>query len=482
VDEDATLGAPTTADEHAVSHPYVAGVELGGRYRLIAPLGKGGMGEVWEAEHLELRRTVAIKLVRADELDVRLAQRLRREAEIVARLEHPSIVRVTDVGETQDGRPYVVMDRLRGRPLSGLLRERGRLPWTQARDIAVQICAGLACAHAAGVIHRDLKPSNVFVLDDPHGRLPIAIIDFGLAKATVLGPRDRSLTKSGMVFGTPAYMPPEQVRGETLDGRADLYAAGAILHEMLVGEPPFVRATAAELLYCQLFETVPSVLARVPDVPPDLAALVARCLCKDPAMRPANADALRVELVGAGTGKGATVVPRDTIPMPTAELQARYAVHPIPIAPPSGRPRSSRVWIAPVVALGLVLAGGVGTMALTRWRHDAEPAPVEPSAVEPTPVEPTPVEVAAPPVSPTIERPPAVSPSPSVTPPLPEPAAVEPTKAGAAPTKKATRPKRTPSTTTAPGSVPSEPVPPVEQGPGVPKKDGEIYSDFFPEK
>ncbi|MBC8068186.1 MAG: serine/threonine protein kinase, partial [Deltaproteobacteria bacterium] len=250
--------------------PFHAGMVLGERYRLVAPLGKGGMGEVWEVVHVVIGRSLALKVVLGEGNDPELAQRLQREAELVARLEHANIVGVTDFGLVAANQPFVVMERLHGRTLAELLRGRGPLPWSEARDIAVQIAAGLACAHQAGIVHRDLKPSNVFVLDDAQGRLRIKIIDFGLAKATVIGPGDRALTMSGAVFGSPAYMAPEQVRGEAIDPRTDLYALGAILYEMIVGERLWTRPSIPALLYCQLFEPAPTIRARVPEVPIEL--------------------------------------------------------------------------------------------------------------------------------------------------------------------------------------------------------------------
>ncbi|MBX7080811.1 MAG: serine/threonine protein kinase, partial [Nannocystaceae bacterium] len=345
------------------SRPFHAGLELDERYRLLAPLGRGGMGEVWEAQHVGIGRTVAIKVVAAELADPELCERLQREARLVGRLAHPNIVAVTDLGFAAPGRPFVVMERLHGRTLSQLLRERGPLPWMQARDIAMQVAAGLACAHEAGIVHRDLKASNVFVTDDPHGHTTIKIIDFGLAKPERLSPQERGLTRSGEVFGTPASMSPEQVRGEPLDGRADLYALGVMLYQMIVGEPPWQRPSMAALLYCQLFEAAPLLRSRVPGVPAELEALVARCLCKDRALRPASAEALRQELQFVGTGRGATVVPTEALPQPAPELRARYAtaVPAAEVAPaisPPSRPRA-RPWLLP-----LALGAAIGTAAL----------------------------------------------------------------------------------------------------------------------
>ncbi len=482
--------------ESLTTTAFYPGRELDGRYRLIKPLGKGGMGEVWEAEHKGLGRTVAIKLILPDKGDRELAGRLRREAEIVAKLEHPNIVGVFDIGTIDERQPYVVMERLTGRTLTALLRQGGPLAWTQARDIAVQIAEGLACAHAVGIVHRDLKPSNIFVLDDRHGRLPIKIIDFGLAKATQLGPGERALTKSGAVFGTPAYMSPEQVRGEPLDGRADLYALAAIIYEMVVGEPLWRRASTVQMLYSQLFEPAPTIRSRVPDVPAELDALVARTLCKDRALRPADTDAMRLELVGVGTGRGATLVPHENIPMPAPEIRARYAVaaeRAVPVAATVKPATASRRWLVPTLLVGAFAASVVVALqVIPRLRAGADAA-VAPSVDVSLPVA-APEPAIAPPDEP-VRPPPAVDTAvPAVDPPPVEPethiveptadeaviddAAPEPTPADERPAKssqKRSRP-RTPPTKRddPPPPEPSTAADPPKQ-PFVPKRKGDTY-------
>jgi eukaryotic-like serine/threonine-protein kinase len=471
---DAGLGTDDTevgaAPSVTARSPFRAGLELGGRYRLIAQIGRGGMGEVWEAEHTTLKRTVAIKLVLPDAADRELPARLQREAELAARLEHPNIVSVTDFGLVGPRQPFVVMERLSGRPLSALLRERGSLPWTQARDIAVQVAAGLACAHRADIVHRDLKPSNIFVLDDPHGHLRIKIIDFGLAKATQLGPGERALTKSGAVFGTPGYMSPEQIRGESLDGRADLYSLGVVLFEMIVGASPWKRGPMVQLLYSQLFEQAPTMRSRTLEVPADLDSLVARCLCKDRTMRPADADAMRLELVGAGTGKGLTLVPDEVIPLPPPDVRARFEA-PLPAATPRRR------WLAPVGFAAIALVAGVVTLQVVPRLRKADAPPLP----DPTTVEAEPVDVAPlrePSVGTPIADPPAQpiarEPTPAIVepPPTPEPTPTAPpieapnTKPSPKPTK--SKPRETPPVVT------PDPEQPKAEPPQVPKRKGDI--------
>ena len=409
---DATVPADDTELAGARPEPRAgalyAGIELEGRYRLVARLGAGGMGEVWEAQHMVLGRIVAIKLLLANASDPELAVRLQREADLVARLEHPNIVVVTDVGLVAERQPFVVMERLYGRTLSELLRERGALPWRLAREIAVQLAAGLACAHAAGIVHRDLKPSNVFVLDDPDGRVRIKIIDFGLAKATQIGPGERALTKSGAVFGSPAYMAPEQVRGEPLDGRADLYALGAIVYEMIVGAPLWRRGSMFQLLYCQLFEAAPTIRSRVPEAPAELDVLVARCLCKDRALRPADTEELRMALVGVGSGAGVTVAVEETIPVAAAEVRARYAtmapvaeavsIPTILAAAPRGSTPPRRAtpmrWLVPAILVAAASASGVVALqGLPPAGSGSSTAPNDVTPNDLTPNDPTPNDV-----------------------------------------------------------------------------------------
>ncbi len=498
-----------------------AGLEIGGRYRLVAPLGKGGMGEVWEAQHVVIGRTVAIKLLlRQGAGGPEAAIRLQREAEIIAKLEHPNIVGVFDFGHVAAGQPFIVMERLSGRPLSDVLRECGALPWPQARDIAAQIAAGLACAHQVGVVHRDLKPSNVFVLDDARGQLAIKLIDFGLAKLTQLAPGDRALTRSGSVFGTPAYMAPEQARGEALDGRVDLYALGAVLYEMIVGEPLWRRSTVAQLVYCHLFEPAPTIRSRVPEVPAELDALVARCLCKDRAMRPVDTEAVRRELLAVGTGTGTTLLPNEAIALPDPELRARYAPVVAPrVMPP---PAASRLWLVPVV-LGVAVTIAV-VLGVRLWpRADAiaapvetprEPEPTEPAATPteaevPAPTQPPPGQRDAPadpePAPPSVELTPAPTivvagdtstSEPSARPPKPRPGAANPAKpespevespgaeSGAEPpgdeppeeeSPEAESPGDEPPEPESPKVEPLEPESPKPESPVVPKRKGETF-------
>ena len=360
-----------------------AGDVLGQRYRVTERLGAGGMGEVWRAHDLVTDDAVAVKALVLDGRrdDATRIERLLREAKFIARIQHANVVGITDFGQTESGAPWFVMELLQGRPLHELLKAHGPMSWPRAASLATGIANGLAAAHAIGVVHRDLKPANVFVLDDPsraaiRGGAPCGsckVIDFGIAKATAVDDRDRALTRTGLVFGTPAYMSPEQARGESLDPRADIYNLGIILHEALTGRRLFSARTPAEILYRQLFEAAPRPSTMMPHaaIPPSIDAIVMRCLAKSPATRFQSMQEVADALAAALRGDDVPMPPREVLPIPPAALRARYgaprseisgvtAVDEIEEAPVP-TPSSSRTvlraaaWIAGGVALGLVL-------------------------------------------------------------------------------------------------------------------------------
>jgi len=234
-----------------------------GRYRILGHLGAGGMGEVYRARDTELGRDVAIKVLPTEVAsDAERLARFRHEARFLARLSHPAILEVFDVGE-EDGVTYVVTELLEGTTLRERL-DRGPLPWRKAVEIAAGLAEALGAAHAAGVVHRDLKPANVFLTRD--GR--IKVLDFGLARLTPRGVTESeteslpAVTRAGTIMGTAGYMSPEQLRGEAVDGRSDIFALGSILSE----EPPPLELDD-------------------PDAPPILSTVLDRCLAKDPAAR-----------------------------------------------------------------------------------------------------------------------------------------------------------------------------------------------------
>ncbi len=253
---------------------------IAGRYRLIAPTGHGGMGEVWRAFDERLARDVAIKLLHPDvasQPDMRL--RLRREAAALGRLRHPNIVAVLDVDDTAD-RPFLVMEYCGGGTLAGLL-SAGPLPWERTRVIGLAIARALAHAHAQGVVHRDLKPSNVLFADD--GQLRVA--DFGIARLLEAS-EDGGPTSTGMRIGSPEYWSPEQASGEPAAAPSDMYSLGCLLFALVSGRPPFEGEDRVATGYRRVHEAAPSLRKVVPDVPIEVQALVDALLRRDPATRP----------------------------------------------------------------------------------------------------------------------------------------------------------------------------------------------------
>jgi serine/threonine-protein kinase len=257
-----------------------------GQYTLKRKLGEGGMGEVWLAEHALLKRPCAVKFIRPDlAANPATAARFAREVQAVTGLTHPNTVRVYDYGRADDGCFYYVMEYLSGPTLEDLVRDDGPLPPGRVVYLLRQVCGALAEAHAAGLVHRDLKPGNVIVAALGGQRDVAKLLDFGLVQDLSADADDR-LTRAGTVLGTPAYMSPEQAAGESaLDARSDVYGLGAVAFFALTGRPPFQGKSVGQLLAAHRSEPPPPLTDLRPDVPGDLAAVVARCLAKDPTDR-----------------------------------------------------------------------------------------------------------------------------------------------------------------------------------------------------
>lgn len=273
------------------------GAVIDGKYRLDALIGQGGMGKVFRVTHLQLNKTFALKVMlldvarNADEQRQRLA-RFKREAEALARISHPNIVMVTDFGTLgEEQLPYIVMEFIEGTTLREYCRAAGQVPLEAALDITRQICAGLHTAHAQGIVHRDLKPENVILQTLPDGSTMARVLDFGIAKlAPAAGDKAETLTRDGPGLGapgTPKYMAPEQLLGQPIDARTDVFAISLMLYEMLAGAPPGVPVILAE----------PKPISQVrPDAPPALDDILARGLSKLPERRQPSALDLKREL------------------------------------------------------------------------------------------------------------------------------------------------------------------------------------------
>ncbi|HEY7368918.1 MAG TPA: serine/threonine-protein kinase, partial [Thermoanaerobaculia bacterium] len=305
--------------------PLPPGTRLG-PYSILAPLGAGGMGEVYRARDNRLSRDVAIKVLPAAYAqDPDRLRRFRQEAIAASALNHPNILTVHDVGDVE-GAPYVVSELLEGETLRERLTS-GPLPSRKAVEIGIQIADGLAAAHEKGIVHRDLKPENLFLTTDER----VKILDFGLAKRSrpdegrESGSGAKTVTagtQSGVVLGTLGYMSPEQVRGHSADHRSDIFALGATLYEMLTGRRAFAGASPADTMSAILREE-PALLPSAPDFPPALAQIVRRCLEKSPVERFQSARDLRFALQESLRG---------------SDTEAK--------APPASRPTRGILWVA----------------------------------------------------------------------------------------------------------------------------------------
>jgi serine/threonine-protein kinase len=307
---------------------FVAGTLVAGRYRIISLLGCGGMGEVYRATDLTLAQPVALKfLARSGPESHGMLERFHNEVRVARQVSHPNVCRVYDVGEA-DGVPYISMEYVDGEDLASLLQRIGRLPADKALEIARKVCAGVAAAHDKGVIHRDLKPANIML--DKRGN--VVIMDFGLAAiaAQMFGAEARS--------GTPAYMAPEQLRGEEVTAKSDIYALGLVLYEVFTGKRAYEGGSAAELIRLQENAQITSMSSIAAEIDPTVEKVVRRCLDPAPARRPATALSVAAALPG-GDPLAAALAAGET---PSPELVAA-----------SGKTEGLALKISVPLALGL---------------------------------------------------------------------------------------------------------------------------------
>ena len=325
---------------------------LGGRYRVEARIGSGGMGEVYRGVDTVLDRTVAIKILLSQfARDVSFVDRFRREAQAAARLNHPNIVGIYDSGadgETQ----FIVMEFIQGRTLEDFMSSGGRFNPVHAVEVAEKICDALAYAHIAGVIHRDIKPANVMVTRKGE----VKVMDFGIARI-VAGPQTAPQTSA--VLGTAAYISPEQAQGQRVDGRSDIYSLGAVLYEMLTGRPPFTGDSTVAVAYKQVNEApvLPSVANR--EISPLLDAVLMRALAKNPANRYQTADEFRADLERARLGHDVLATPLMAPGDDATQVISRP--HATAVLPPQESPPGSgrKVWLGVLIGFIVVavLAG-----------------------------------------------------------------------------------------------------------------------------
>ncbi len=309
----------------SASAPDLTGREIAGRYRILAKLGEGGMGAVYRGEQISLKRKCAIKLLKPElSSDAGLVKRFNAEAELVAKLSHPNVVNIYDFGQDQDGTLFIAMEFIEGRSLRSAMIADGPLPVRRAVAIAAQVAASLTDAHAHGIVHRDLKPDNVMLTERGREKDVVRVLDFGIAKLRDENKQTvQAMTQAGDLVGTPQYMAPEQIRGDRIDGRTDVYALGAMLYEMVTGRLPFEGPTVMAILSKHLTETPPPPSVRRPDkgIPPPVDALVMASLAKDPAQRIASMELVGEQLAAIGAQLGSPsqpfVVPSGPAPGPS---------------------------------------------------------------------------------------------------------------------------------------------------------------------
>src|ERR1700691_4747919 len=333
---------------------FAAGVLVTGRYRIIGLLGKGGMGEVYRANDLTLDQPVALKfLPEAMARDAGMLARFHNEVRIARQVSHPNVCRVYDLGEV-DGQPYLSMEYIDGEDLGSLLRRIGRLPSDKAVEIARQLCAGLAAAHAKGVLHRDLKPANVML----NGRGHVVVTDFGLAALADGIPGEEIRT------GTPAYMAPEQLAGREVTVLSDIYSLGLVLYEIFTGKRAFEASTLAELVRLHSETSPASPSSLVKELDPAVESAILRCLDPAPSHRPSSALAAAASPPGGDPLAAALAAGETPSPQMVAASGETAAL----------RPRAAVACLAAVLlGLGLATYLGIRYGALERMRLEMTP-------------------------------------------------------------------------------------------------------------
>lgn len=458
-------GEPLVADAaqwDSAADPLI-GTLIDGRYEVVDSLGEGGMGTVYRVRHQALQRYFAMKVLRRDlARESELCSRFIQEARTAATINHPNVVQITDYGTIPGGSPYFVMEFLEGSPLSALIKQSGPIPAGRAVRIVTQIASGVGAAHRAGVVHRDLKPDNVFIVRDAQGNDLVKLLDFGVAK--VAG--SAKMTRTGMVFGSPHYMSPEQASGQPVDHRADIYALGVVMYELFTGRVPFEADTYMGVLTKHMFMAPERFVEKVGDTR-ELGALediTLRCLEKKPENRYPTIEALVAdieEVVQLGAGDDIEVRPssagqgRPSGPAfrlaDELELPDAYEVN----AARARRKRQDsryRAAVGALVAALLMLLGAVAALVWIRSRPPAQPV-VAPSPAETMalPVESGQPAASAAPVAAaaasSTAEPDRTAPAVATAPPRP----VQTTKPPRPPKTSSTSPPKPPATTKPPG-------------------------------
>ncbi len=411
---------------------------VAGKYRVDRVLGQGGMGVVLAVWHLQLEERAAIKIMLPGAaMNAEAVARFLREARAAAKIQSEHVARVRDVGTLENGQPYMVMEYLEGHDLSGVIANRGALPFDEAISYLLQACEALAEAHSIGIVHRDLKPGNLFLTQRRDGSPLVKVLDFGISKVTgaAASDSDAAKTKTSALMGSPLYMSPEQMTSSRdVDARSDIWALGVILYELVAGRVPFDGETLPQVCGSILSGPTPSVRSVRPDLPPELDAILMRCLEKRPDQRYASvadfAQALMplaprsslvsVERISRLVRPSAPLVEYPQAPMSPAQAQTNAGLSASGLSA-SGAPgypgtnfdfgstanqpaKKSRALLW--VTLAVVLLGGGGAAAFLALKLRSEPAPAAEAPTTPTPsaapaaAAASPPEVTAPPVSP----------------------------------------------------------------------------------
>lgn len=355
----------------------LVGTVLSQRYRVLKKLGEGGMGSVYLAEHTTINKKLAIKVLSPDfSQKPDLVDRFLQEARAASMIDQENVVEITDFGTVPGGTVFFVMEYLNGEDLAATIKREGPLPWERVRPIILQICDALAAAHDAGIIHRDMKPENCYRIRRGSNPDFIKVLDFGIAKVNSDesdGSGGRNLTRTGMIFGTPEYMSPEQAKGERVDHRVDIYAVGIILYELLTGRVPFIADTFMGTLTKHMFEAPPSPASVAPGVhvPPEVEAIILKALQKERDYRFQSMGEMANAIRAVGTGAAPVAVMPEQLAPPTPG-RIRYATRDGETIVDDGEldmpPRRSPWPIIGGIVAAAVLLGGVGFYASGRWK------------------------------------------------------------------------------------------------------------------